>query len=112
MKLINLTNQRITLFKQDPERVDEAEGITFEPNKPPDSVPRIIREYNPDGKVCGLPRYRVDISIINLPEPQEGVIYIVGKSIVEYAWGRTDLVHPGRLIRDGDKVVGAVGVIW
>lgn len=45
--------------------------------------------------------------VIDLPEPQEGVIYIVSMLVAARAANRTDLVSPGRQLRnDVGQVIG------
>lgn len=56
--------------------------------------------------VAGSPR-----EIIGLPEPEDGVVYIVAKAVSDAAPHRGDLMSPGRLLRDADgAVVGCDGL--
>ena len=57
--------------------------------------------------VAGSPR-----EIIGLPEPEEGVVYIVAKAVADAApTSRGDLMSPGRLLRDAEgKVIGCDGL--
>ena len=49
--------------------------------------------------------------VIDLPEPQEGVVYIVSMLVAARAKGRTDLVSPGRQIRnEAGQVIGCAGL--
>ena len=49
--------------------------------------------------------------VIDLPEPKEGTIYIVSMLVAARAVGRTDLVSPGRQIRnESGQVIGCAGL--
>lgn len=49
--------------------------------------------------------------VVDLPEPQEGVLYIVSMLVAARASNRTDLVSPGRQIRnDAGQVIGCAGL--
>lgn len=57
--------------------------------------------------VAGSPR-----EIVGLPEPEEDVVLIVAKAVIDAApASRGDLMSPGRLLRDADgKVIGCDGL--
>ena len=49
--------------------------------------------------------------VIDLPEPQEGVVYIVSMLVAARAQNRTDLVSPGRQLRnEAGQVIGCAGL--
>lgn len=49
--------------------------------------------------------------VIDLPEPQEGVVYIVSMLVAARAVGRNDLVSPGRQLRnEAGQVIGCAGL--
>ena len=49
--------------------------------------------------------------VVDLPEPQEGVLYIVSMLVAARASNRTALVSPGRQIRnDAGQVIGCAGL--
>ena len=49
--------------------------------------------------------------VIDLPEPEEGVIYVTSMLVAARAEGRTDLVSPGRQIRnEAGQVIGCLGL--
>ena len=49
--------------------------------------------------------------IVDLPEPEEGVIYVVSMLVAARAVGRTDLVSPGRQLRnEAGQVIGCAGL--
>ena len=49
--------------------------------------------------------------VVDLPEPQEGTIYVVSMLVAARANGRTDLVSPGRQLRnEAGQVIGCAGL--
>ena len=49
--------------------------------------------------------------VVDLPEPQEGVLYIVSMLVAARAQNRTDLVSPGRQLRnEAGQVIGCAGL--
>ena len=49
--------------------------------------------------------------VIDLPEPKEGVLYIVSMLVAARASNRTDLVSPGRQLRnEAGQVIGCAGL--
>ena len=49
--------------------------------------------------------------VVDLPEPQEGVLYIVSMLVAARAANRIDLVSPGRQIRnEAGQVIGCLGL--
>ena len=49
--------------------------------------------------------------VVDLPEPQEGVLYIVSMLVAARASNRTDLVSPGRQLRnEAGQVIGCTGL--
>ena len=49
--------------------------------------------------------------VVDLPEPQEGTIYVVSMLVAARAEGRIDLVFPGRQLRnEAGQVIGCAGL--
>lgn len=49
--------------------------------------------------------------VVDLPEPKEGTIYIVSMLVAARAHNRTDLVSPGRQLRnENGQVIGCAGL--
>ena len=49
--------------------------------------------------------------VVDLPEPQEGTIYVVSMLVAARAVGRNDLVSPGRQLRnEAGQVIGCAGL--
>jgi hypothetical protein len=47
----------------------------------------------------------------NLPEIEEGTIYVVSRMVIDGVSDRTDLFAPGELLRDGNgNIIGAKGL--
>lgn len=69
-----------------------------------------INEYI--GEFEGIPLYKTTVvSKEPLPEPEDGVIYIVSSVVRSAFQERNDFWQPGRLLRDEDrKVIGCVGL--
>ena len=49
--------------------------------------------------------------VVDLPEPQEGTIYVVSMLVAARAVGRNDLVSPGRQLRNEAGQVSGCGVV-
>jgi len=99
MRIINLTPHPITVA-----------GLTIEPDG---RVPRLREETRTVGQVevdgHTLPVTETVLGELEgLPEPADGVIYVVSRLVAEAAPHREDLYFPGRLVRDqAGRVVGA-----
>ena len=49
--------------------------------------------------------------VVDLPEPEEGTLYIVSMLVAARAAGRNDLVSPGRQLRnEAGQVIGCAGL--
>lgn len=107
MKLTNLTPHAINVIG--------ANGNTT--IAPSGTVARVSAKNVPDGEVNGIPVSRIEYGeIVDLPEPQDGVFYIVSMLVGSAAksLGRTDLVGPdsGRAIRnEAGQIVGVPGLV-
>ena len=106
MRVVNLTPHQIRVVN--PHDTDE------------------VKTYPPSGVVCkvdlsakqvdtvdGIPVYYTEYEgITNLPEAQDGVIYLVSRMVLEFLEGeRQDVIAPGNAIRDQHtrKVIGCRG---
>lgn len=99
MLLINLTPHTI-----------HVNGSSIEPDKSY-QVPRISMNRTKVGEVHGIPLYEnITGTTENLPEKQDGVLFIVSALVRLGNKDRLDLVSPGNLIRD-DKgnIIGCDG---
>ena len=79
-------------------------------------VPRLEVSRAPAGAIDGIPTVRPTMGKTEgLPDPAEGVTYLVSALVAEANPGRRDLASPGELIRDAEgKPVGCKGlcVYW
>lgn len=110
--LVNKTPHPITLVLEDGAK------ITLEPVLP---TPRVssssVKTANyvvtdSDGVKHEIMREApVFGEVVDLPEPQEGVLYIVSMLVAARASNRTDLVSPGRQLRnEAGQVIGCAGL--
>lgn len=100
MKLVNLTTHNVNELYT---------GKTYAPSN---RVARVKTTTNVVDNVDGCPIVATDISaIIGLPEPVEGVTYIVSALVLNSASSRTDLVATGNVKRDDvtGRVLGCFG---
>ena len=101
MKLVNLTPHPVRLI-----RADGSELVI----PPSGTVPRLREVVEDTGmRIDGIPVVRKGFGEIeNLPEPQEGVFYIVSALVAQAARDRDDLLIPDDLVRDEEgKIIGA-----
>jgi hypothetical protein len=98
MEFVNLTPHAITI------RPEGGGGQTFASQ----GMARISDATSPAGNVDGLPVVEVAPGIVTgLPEPREGVVYLVARLVAAAMPDRTDLLFPFGEIRDGGgRIVG------
>lgn len=90
-KLVNLTPHPIVVLGPDGEITIPASGTVARCSE----VSEVIGELN------GVPVIRKSFGqVVNLPEPEEGVVYIVSALVAQAAKDRDDVVFPGNLVRD------------
>lgn len=106
-KLINLTPHIITILLDNDERIVlNPLGVTARLQYDTESE----RPLYVDGAYVPLTR-NVDPIIANLPEPEDGNVYIVPLVVAMHA-KRADVVSPDRLIRNADgKPLGCAGLL-
>jgi len=92
VRIINLTPHPVTVVGQDGEPTH-----VFMPSVP---VPRCREEVVTLGDLDGIPLVRKTLGQVeNLPDPQEGVYYIVSLAVAQAA-RRPDLLVPDDMVRD------------
>lgn len=107
MKLVNLTPHDVIIRLPGGDRVIPASG----------TVARVTTSHVPAGTIDGVPVYTQTYGQIEgLPEPRDGVIYIVSAIVLEAAkkLGRTDVVAPdtARAIRnEAGQIVAVPGLV-
>ncbi|BAM32872.1 hypothetical protein HW260_02090 [Helicobacter cinaedi] len=102
MKLINLTLHNLTIHN------GEGESTTIAPSG---IVARVAAEKENTGCIDGIPVFKTSFGEIqDLPEAQEGVIYVASLLVVQAA-KRADVFSPGELLRDeAGQPVGCLGL--
>lgn len=87
MKVINLTPHKVDICDKNGKIIKTYErsgkiarlGISYEQIEDVDGVPVTVRQIS---------------RVVNLPEPEEGVMYIVSNYVLDYCSERTDLLAP------------------
>lgn len=90
MKLVNLTPHEI------------CEATTGKKFPASGMVARVSAQYSPAGELDDIPLFSARFGEVEgLPEPQEGVVFIVSSMVLETMRERRgDIVAPGDLVRD------------
>lgn len=80
--------------------------------EPSGEVARVQDKYTIKGHVEGIPIYNVTYGDVEgLPEPQDGVFYIVSGQTKAAVPEREDVLSPGELIRDENgRPIGCRGL--
>lgn len=95
-QFVNLTPHRVTIFTGDNPR-------SFEPSG---TVARVYYQRDTEW-ANGVPLVRdVSARLIDLPAPQDGIIYITSGMVFEAAADRMDVAAPVQPVREGGYVVG------
>ena len=112
VKLVNKTPHQVTLILEDGGK------IVLDPVMP---IPRVsshnvvtanyvITDENGDEHIITR-EAPVFGEVVDLPEEQEGVLYVVSMLVAARAANRKDLVSPGRQIRnEAGQVIGCLGL--
>jgi hypothetical protein len=104
-KLVNLTPHPIVLYTKDGRKITlPSEGVARVREVKEDAG-----ELELEGGTVPLCRKFLSGEVEGLPEPKEGVIYIVSLLAAQRAWelGRTDVVAPSDYIRDEEgRIIG------
>jgi len=103
MNLVNLTPHAVNILT--------AHGtVTLAPSG---TVARCSTASTPAGEVNGIALSRTTFgAVVDLPEPDEGVILVVSALVRAALPTRTDLASPGELVRDAaGAVIGCKGLI-
>ena len=65
-------------------------------------VPRVAMQTRPVGLIGGLPISKTEYGRVEgLPEPIDGVYFIVSQMLIAACPDRADLFYPAELVRDG-----------
>jgi len=101
--LINLTPHEL--------KIHGGEGVVSLP--PSGQIARCSVTCSPVGEHDGVPLSRSETGAVEgLPEPQDGVIYVVSMVVRSAVPGRTDVASPGALLRDAEgRPIGCQGLV-
>lgn len=102
MNIINLTPHTVNIMHNDVETTIEPYGI----------VARCTVNEELIGYVNDIPVYKTVMGdVVYLPEPKDGVVFIVSRVVAEAAKGRDDLYIPTKSIRDSaGRIIGCEGL--
>lgn len=105
LEFVNLTPHALNIKDM------EGKIITIEPYG---LIARVSTEQVQVGEINGTAIYKTQFGdIVDLPEPKEGIIYIVSKITQSAAKERTDLLSPGNLSRDDEgNIIGCEGLTY
>jgi len=93
MNLVNLTAHTINV-----------QGL--QPIETSGYIARVHTNLHQDGEVNGVPIFvRSGETVVNLPQPKEGVMFIVTSYVREALPDRKDLLSPTKFTRDKNGVV-------
>lgn len=93
MNIINCTPHAVTVV--------DAEGKILRIIESNGSPIRLASSTVPAGEFDGVPLTRTEFGEpVNLPDPQEGAVYIVSQIVKNAIPGRSDLVVPAEVLRD------------
>lgn len=104
--IINLTPHAITIMLEQP--------MVIEPTFPP---ARVSVANTPAEPVDGIPTVRTVIGTVeNLPEPAEGVVYVVSALVAQQCQDRNDVFAPdtsptGAVRDDKGLIIGVKGLL-
>lgn len=103
LQVLNLTPHAINV-------VTDAGTQTFAPSG---QVARCASSSAQVGDLNGIPLFRTKFGEVQgLPEPQDGVLYVVSALVRQAVPHRPDVASPGDLVRDeAGNVVGCKGLI-
>lgn len=103
MTFVNLTPHALNIFDGD------VEVLTIAPSG---TVARCTQKDELDTELDGVKIFKqVFGDVVDLPEPKEGVFFVVSRLVANAAAGRDDLLVPGALKRNEQgQPVGCMGL--
>ena len=105
MEIVNLTPHPVRIVNERGEVVIPPSGVIARVS----IRKEMVGEISIDG--IRVPIYKVEYGEVEgLPEPSEGVVYIVSSVVASKVAGRSDVVVPDDFIRDASgNIIGAKG---
>ena len=110
--LVNKTPHTVNLVTEDGTKIS-LEPVLPTPRVSSSSVKTAVYTITDDNGVEHTITREAPVfgEVVDLPEPQEGVLYIVSMLVAARAQNRTDLVSPGRQLRnEAGQVIGCAGL--
>jgi hypothetical protein len=105
-KLVNLTPHPLVIFTDRGQITVPPSGVVVRVREVTEDAGELVLD---DGTKVPLRRKFLSSEIDGLPEPQEGVVYVVSYLAAQVAWsqGRTDVMATGDPVRDAQgHIVG------
>lgn len=110
--LVNKTPHTVNLVTEDGTKIS-LEPVLPTPRVSSSSIKTAVYTITDDNGIAHeiVREAPVFGEVVDLPEPQEGVLYIVSMLVAARASNRTDLVSPGRQLRnEAGQVIGCAGL--
>lgn len=110
--LVNKTPHTVNLVTEDGTKIS-LEPVLPTPRVSSSSIKTAVYTITDDNGIAHeiVREAPVFGEVVDLPEPQEGVLYIVSMLVAARAANRIDLVSPGRQIRnEAGQVIGCLGL--
>lgn len=106
MKVINLTPHDVNIC-------DEYGDEVIKTYKASGIIARVSHGWSTVDYVDGVPVVvRTNEKIVNLPDPQEGVFYIVSNIVLDYCPDRLDILAPVLQVKDRDgRIIGCRALV-
>lgn len=103
MKIVNLTPHALNVCDKD--------GLSVE-IKPSGTVARVATKREVVAEINGIEVFRTQFGEVeNMPDEQDGVVYVVSAIVLNALGGRYDVFCPGEAIRnESGQVVGCRGL--
>ena len=100
MKLINLTPHDVMIC-------DERNRVTMIYKQCGERPARVCTDFEELGEINGVPlMVRRQNEVVDLPDPKEGVMYIVSNIVFDFCTDRTDLIAPVQQVKVNGQVIG------
>ena len=99
MEVINLTPHDVDIC--------DAYGRIIKTYKASGKVARISSYYNEECIIDGVPVVSRQVNdVIDLPEEQSDIMYIVSNLVLDYCYDRMDLLAPVKQVKINGRIVG------
>lgn len=104
MRVINLTPHNVDICDEN--------GNVIKTYYASGKVARVRHGYEDVDYVDGVPiAVRSNEHVVDLPRPQQGIMYIVSNIVLDYCLTRHDLLAPVKQVKINGRVVGCQGFV-